>query len=222
MIAAYLLSRSFVPARCAAWLKAHMPCIKDAHHAGGLRASQRTRAWPAARTWLGRLFARWEVADRRRRSPATSAGSKRVMRHRLAVVLAAVVAAGRRGRSVLGIPAPPRVLPRGRRRRLRDVRPRPHRHAHREDRGAGSPRSRTSSASRSGDDLQLIISELGVTPDWSAAYTPNSGPMDAVVKVQLKPERPALGPGVRPPAARRASPRTRGSPTWSSPSTPAA
>ncbi len=40
-----------------------------------------------------------------------------------------------------------------------------------------------------GSDLQLIISELGVTPDWSAAYTPNSGPMDSVVKVQLSEER---------------------------------
>ncbi|MGH7192076.1 MAG: efflux RND transporter permease subunit, partial [Candidatus Saccharimonadales bacterium] len=35
-------------------------------------------------------------------------------------------------------------------------------------------------------DLELYISELGVTPDWSAAYTPNAGPMDSVVKVQLK------------------------------------
>jgi multidrug efflux pump subunit AcrB len=35
----------------------------------------------------------------------------------------------------------------------------------------------------------MYISELGVTPDWSAAYTPNAGPMDAVVKVQLTPER---------------------------------
>ncbi|MGE5193807.1 MAG: efflux RND transporter permease subunit, partial [Deltaproteobacteria bacterium] len=34
-------------------------------------------------------------------------------------------------------------------------------------------------------DLELFISELGVTPDWSAAYTPNAGPMDAVIKVQL-------------------------------------
>ncbi len=39
------------------------------------------------------------------------------------------------------------------------------------------------------EDLQLIISELGVNSDWSAAYTPNSGPMDAVVKVQLSAER---------------------------------
>ena len=40
-----------------------------------------------------------------------------------------------------------------------------------------------------GEDLQLIISELGVVADLSAAYTPNAGPMDAVVKVQLKHER---------------------------------
>lgn len=35
-------------------------------------------------------------------------------------------------------------------------------------------------------DLDLIVSEMGVTPDWSAAYTPNAGPMDAMVKVQLQ------------------------------------
>src|SRR4051812_23335250 len=40
-----------------------------------------------------------------------------------------------------------------------------------------------------GDDLELIISELGVWADWSAAYTPNASPMDAVVKVQLKDRR---------------------------------
>ena len=40
-----------------------------------------------------------------------------------------------------------------------------------------------------GDDLDLIVSEMGVWADWSAAYTPNSGPMDAVVKVQLTDER---------------------------------
>jgi multidrug efflux pump subunit AcrB len=38
-------------------------------------------------------------------------------------------------------------------------------------------------------DLQIIISEIGVTPDWSAAYTPNAGPMDAVLRIQLTPER---------------------------------
>ena len=40
-----------------------------------------------------------------------------------------------------------------------------------------------------GGDLELVISELGLTADWSAAFTPNSGPMDAIVKVQLTPGR---------------------------------
>ncbi len=35
----------------------------------------------------------------------------------------------------------------------------------------------------------MIISELGVTPDWSAAYTPNSGPMDSILKIQLEEHR---------------------------------
>jgi multidrug efflux pump subunit AcrB len=34
-------------------------------------------------------------------------------------------------------------------------------------------------------DLELIISEIGLTADWSSAYTPNSGPQDAILKVQL-------------------------------------
>lgn len=38
-------------------------------------------------------------------------------------------------------------------------------------------------------DLELIISEIGVVSDWSAAYTPNAGPMDAVLKVQLRAHR---------------------------------
>jgi multidrug efflux pump subunit AcrB len=39
------------------------------------------------------------------------------------------------------------------------------------------------------EDLQLVLSEIGVTSDWSAAYTMNAGPMDAVVKIQLNEER---------------------------------
>ncbi len=38
-------------------------------------------------------------------------------------------------------------------------------------------------------DLELIVSEIGVTADWSAAYTQNAGPMDAMVKVQLTEHR---------------------------------
>jgi multidrug efflux pump subunit AcrB len=39
------------------------------------------------------------------------------------------------------------------------------------------------------EDLELVISEIGLTPDWSSAYTPNSGTQDAILKVQLTPER---------------------------------
>lgn len=35
-------------------------------------------------------------------------------------------------------------------------------------------------------DLQMIISNMGVLYDWPAAYTPNSGPQDAFINVQLR------------------------------------
>ncbi|WP_435008278.1 efflux RND transporter permease subunit [Tundrisphaera lichenicola] len=38
-------------------------------------------------------------------------------------------------------------------------------------------------------DLELIVSEIGVTADWSAAYTQNAGPMDAMLKIQLAEHR---------------------------------
>src|SRR5262249_58403308 len=45
MIAAYILSRSFVPARCAAWLRAHETGHEQPHRRGP----------------VGRLFGRWEA-----------------------------------------------------------------------------------------------------------------------------------------------------------------
>lgn len=35
-------------------------------------------------------------------------------------------------------------------------------------------------------DLQMMISNIGVLMDWPAAYTPNTGPMDSFILVQLK------------------------------------
>src|SRR5260370_9462527 len=34
-------------------------------------------------------------------------------------------------------------------------------------------------------DLQMLISNTGVLSDWPAAYTPNAGPMDTNLMVQL-------------------------------------
>ena len=85
-------------------------------------------------------------------------------------------------------------------------------------------RDRPRRASRSADavkkDLLTIISEIGVVADWSAAYTPNAGPMDAVVKVQLEAEREHSAQEYVDDAAREV--KRRVSPISSSPSTPAA
>ncbi len=40
-----------------------------------------------------------------------------------------------------------------------------------------------------GSDLQILISNIGVLNDWPAAYTPNIGPGDAFMLVQLKGKR---------------------------------
>ena len=39
------------------------------------------------------------------------------------------------------------------------------------------------------NERKMIISELGLVPDWSAAYTANSGTQDCTIKVQLSDER---------------------------------
>jgi multidrug efflux pump subunit AcrB len=38
-------------------------------------------------------------------------------------------------------------------------------------------------------ERRMIVTELGLDPDWSAAYTANSGQQDAVIRVQLTDER---------------------------------
>jgi multidrug efflux pump subunit AcrB len=40
-----------------------------------------------------------------------------------------------------------------------------------------------------GGDRETVISEIGLDPDWSAAYTANSGQQDAVVRIQLTEHR---------------------------------
>ena len=38
-------------------------------------------------------------------------------------------------------------------------------------------------------EREMIVTEIGLDPDWSAAYTANSGQQDAVVRVQLSEDR---------------------------------
>lgn len=38
-------------------------------------------------------------------------------------------------------------------------------------------------------ELQMVVSEIGLNNDWSAAYSQNAGQQDAVIRLQLAPER---------------------------------
>jgi multidrug efflux pump subunit AcrB len=38
-------------------------------------------------------------------------------------------------------------------------------------------------------ELQMVVSEIGLNNDWSAAYSQNAGQQDAVIRLQLTPER---------------------------------
>jgi multidrug efflux pump subunit AcrB len=39
------------------------------------------------------------------------------------------------------------------------------------------------------NELEMIVTEMGLDPDWSAAYTANSGQQDAVIRIQLNEKR---------------------------------
>ncbi|HEV7223321.1 MAG TPA: efflux RND transporter permease subunit [Pirellulales bacterium] len=186
MISAYLLSRSFVPARCAGWLKGH-GAAHGAHAAGEHAPGGHAAAAPQRpRGPIGRAFARWEAAiDMGIRWYVCRLET--VLRHRLLTIC---VAAAAFVAVVFGLGSQLR----------REFFPEV-------DAGAFEMTVRAKAGTRIefterriedverlvrdtiGDDLQVIISELGVTPDWSAAYTPNSGPMDCICKIQLEEER---------------------------------
>ena len=196
MISAYLLSRTFVPVRSARWLKAHSPHGHadlpegengNEGHGELFGAALAAGQQPAARWGLiRRAFARWEAAIDRAIGWYVRQ-LDRALRHRFLVVFSAVGLLA----VVLTV-----LTPRLRREFFPEV-----------DSGAFEIYARAPSGTRIeetekliakveqfvreqvGDDLQLIISELGVVADLSAAYTPNAGPMDAVVKVQLTHER---------------------------------
>jgi multidrug efflux pump subunit AcrB len=214
MIAAYILSRSFVPARCAGWLRGH------AHHAAegahGAHASAAPQRGP-----IGRAFAKWEamidvgIAWYVRQL-------NHVLEHRVlavgtAVVLLVVVVVGLgsqlkreffpevdSGAFEITVRAPSgtrievteqkvAMVEDFIRKTIKDY----------DDEDGGSAAHdqvaeghkvaeaplADGDAEHAEGSLDTIISEIGVTPDWSAAYTQNSGPMDAIVKVQLTHER---------------------------------
>jgi len=194
MCSAYILSRTLVPACSAAWLSGHGHGHGDGHGAGDPQDPAYGHAGNGNGTGNGRgpgavarAFAWWE-----RKVDAVFAGYAGrlavVLRHRLLTIgigfglLALTVAM---------------LWPILRREFYPDV-----------DAGAFEMYVRSPSGTRiekteegiarieefikktiPHHDLEVFISEIGVNSDWSAAYTPNAGPMDAVVKVQLSEHR---------------------------------
>ena len=172
MISAYILSRTLVPACSGYWLSSH-------GHGGDGHDHQ-----PNA---VARAFARWEAMIDRMFA-AYARGLDVILRHRLLTTTV--------GFGLLAVTLAV-MWPIMRKEFFPEV-----------DAGAFEMYVRAPSGTRierteaiiaqvedlikkaiSEEDLQLTISELGVNSDWSAAYTPNAGPMDAVIKVQLSAER---------------------------------
>ena len=184
VLIAYFVSLTFVPARCAGWLRGHAAVGHESHAKDYQHKNEHEK--PPARSLVGRLFDRWEsVIDAGIRVYVRLLGL--AMAARLAVVAGA-----------FGLLALVVVLlgPNLRREFFPEV-----------DAGAFEVYLRLPSGTRieategyveaaeqyikakTGDDLELVISEIGLTADWSAAFTPNAGPMDAALKVQLKSKR---------------------------------
>ena len=210
MIAAYILSRTLVPACSAFWLKSHGPGhghAAGAHHGehevegqsttpaepqtfrinGNGNGSNGSGGEPRRKWAIARAFARWEQMIETGITYYVK-GLDGVLRHPfLTVGLAFGLLAG-----TLIV-----MWPIMRRDFFPEV-----------DAGAFEMYVRAESGTRiertedrikavedfvrktiKEEDLKLILSEIGVTSDWSAAYTLNAGPMDAVVKIQLSEER---------------------------------
>ncbi|MFO0937765.1 MAG: efflux RND transporter permease subunit [Gemmataceae bacterium] len=181
---AYLVSRSFVPARCAAWLRGHAAAPHESHTVDYQHRNPHER--PEGKSALARVFAKWETVI----DAAIHAYTRVlaiIMKVRLLVI----------GAAFLLLALTIMILgPQLRREFFPEV-----------DAGAFEIYVRAKSGTRIevtegyidaveqytkkklGSDLEITISEIGLTADWSAAFTPNAGPMDAVLKVQLIPER---------------------------------
>ncbi len=184
MVAAYLLSRSFVPALCSLWLRGHAPSPVSLH--GTDYQHKGEHEIPVPKNWLGRLFERWEAL--------INAG----IDNYAALLNAAMLRRGAilGGTGLLLVFVIFGVGTQLRREFFPEV-----------DAGAFEIYVRAKSGTRIeetekrvaaveefvkqklGGDLEMVISETGVVADWSSAFTPNSGPMDAVVKVQLRSRR---------------------------------
>jgi multidrug efflux pump subunit AcrB len=188
MFSSFLLSRTFVPMMCAKFLPdEHRPGLAGGHAAAhGGHAGGHGHGGNQPTTIFGRIHHRIEqYLDSATRSYELNL--HRVMRHRFKllgfvgclIVLAAFLATrlGREffpqvdaGQITVFLRAPSNMRLDSTTRRVADFE-----HFIKEVIPT--------------HELEMIVSEIGLDPDWSAAYTANSGQQDAVVRIQLSEHR---------------------------------
>ncbi len=170
MLASYLLSWTFVPAMCSKLLRGH-------HHGHGHEAHPPRRVGFFG-TLYGGINAAIEFANRAYISVLTVA-----LRNRLLVLgavsllfaasLSLVLFIGQEffpavdaGQITITVRGPSNYRLDATERRVADV-------------------EKFVEAHVPAAERQMIVAEIGLNPDWSAAYTQNAGQMDAVVRLQL-------------------------------------
>jgi multidrug efflux pump subunit AcrB len=167
MIASFILSWTFVPALCAKWLGRHSPPGEDhATQGPGARGPSRiTQGLNLATQVYGRLL---EAALRRRALVLGVVGLLFLGSLGLALGI------GREffpqvdaGQITVHVRAPSKSRLDETERRVLDV-------------------ERFIAGKIPADERDMIVSELGLDPDWSAAYSENSGQQDAIIRIQLK------------------------------------
>lgn len=183
MIAAFLLSMSFVPAICSLWLRPHhQPEVhhgKDYQHRSPHELGTPTNI-------LGRAFARWEtlinygIAGYVRLLGVVMNGRLLTVGIFIALLVASVIGLGSQLRREFFPEVDAGAF---------EIYVRARTGTRIEETEKRVAEVEKAVKAQIGEDLELLISELGVVADWSAAYTPNSGPMDALLKVQLKHDR---------------------------------
>jgi multidrug efflux pump subunit AcrB len=182
MVTSFLLSRTFVPMMCAKFLP-------DEH--GRSREPSGTSSSGPARlagpTWFGRLHQRFEHFLDHRVMRSYSRLLELALRHRGKVMCAVAVlfvgslclafGLGREffpqvdaGQLTIYIRAPSNLRLDAAERRLAAVEAKINKLV-------------------PANERDMVLTELGLDPDWSAAYTANSGQQDAVVRIQLKETR---------------------------------
>jgi multidrug efflux pump subunit AcrB len=184
MVTSFLLSRTFVPMMCAKFLpeehrhRRHGPAHPNGH-------AHEPAHEP--RGWFARLHHRFESFLDNRVTRAYARLLDLALRHRLAVLAAVgllfvgslclTFGIGREffpqvdaGQITLYVRAPSNLRLDAAEQRVAEVEAFVNQHI-----PAG--------------EREMVITELGLDPDWSAAYTANSGQEDAVVRIQLKENR---------------------------------